>query len=100
MPYVSIAVTQPRDDNRTEFEDMQDDLLHQLKGLPGFVDGYLMMTTDGTGRVGRVTVWKTRRHADQASQEQDVLVMQSRMHGLIEEEEEAQLEQGFESIRV
>jgi hypothetical protein len=99
MPYVSVAVLQPRQEHRTELEEMQDDLLRCFKTLPGFLDGYLMMTSDVTGRVGRVTVWKTRKDADHAAQEQEVLIAQSKMNLLVEDEADIRLEQGFVSIR-
>jgi hypothetical protein len=99
MPYIRISVMQPRQERRSELEDLSEGLLRQLKGRPGFIDGYLMMTTDGTGRVGRVTLWKSRKHADRAALAEDVLVTRSEMEQLIEKEEDLRLEQGFESIR-
>jgi hypothetical protein len=78
---------------------MLEHLLERFKTLPGFIDGYLMLSTDGTGRIGRVTVWKSRRDADRAALAQDVLVTRSLMNQLIETEDEVRLEEGFESIR-
>jgi hypothetical protein len=99
MPYIRVSVVQPRRNRRIEVQDMVEDLLRRLKTLPGFIDGYLMMTTDGTGRVGRVTMWRSRRDADRAALVEAVLATRANINQLVEDEDDIHLEQGFESVR-
>ena len=99
MSYLRISLMQPRQESGQELRRMHEDLLHHFTTLPGFINGYLMSTSDGTGRVGRVTVWESADHADQAAQDHHVLVVRSEMHRHIQDEADGRLEQGFEATQ-
>ena len=53
MPYVRIALMQPRPEHAGEVKDLQAELLRFNKTLSGFLGGYLLDTTDGTGLLKR-----------------------------------------------
>jgi hypothetical protein len=97
MAYVRISIMHPN--CSIQLQEMQEDLLQRFKVLPGFLDGYLMVSMDGTGRIGRVTMWRSARDADHAALDQDVFLVRSRMSHLIENESEVRLEQGFLALR-
>ena len=96
MSYLRISLMQPRDKHLPEVKRLQEDLLHYFKTLPGFIDGYLMATEDGTSRMGRVTVWESAGNASQAAQDHHVLAVRSQMTLLLDDEPDNRLEQGFE----
>jgi hypothetical protein len=89
---------QARSDSAGELHRMQEELMDHFSTLPGFIDGYLLASEDGTGCLGRVTVWESAGDADRASQEQHVLVVRSEMSRHLSENEEHRMEQGFEAI--
>ena len=101
MPYVRVSFMRPRLAERAgELQHMLEDLLQFFKTQPGFVEGYLLKAMDGTGRLGRLTVWESDRDAGQAAQHQHVMAVRSRIRYLTDDESDIHLEAGFEAMKV
>lgn len=102
MPYVRISLMKPLEPYRTDIQRLEEDLLRYFKTQPGFIEGYLLWATDGTGRIGRLTVWEREEDADQAAQQPHTLAIRSEMRLRVEEESDLSslLEEGFEATRV
>lgn len=89
MPFIRLALMKPREGRAEELQNLQEELIRYFKTLPGYLEGYLVETDDGSGRVGRVTMWEHDTDADRAAQQQHVLTIRSTMLRLIGDEESA-----------
>lgn len=100
MPYVRIALTQAKEHQEAEVRRIHEELLRYDRGLPGFIEGYLLHDPDGGERTGRLTLWQQRSDADQAAQQQHTLTVRSELTRLIRNEPSAHFEVGIEADRV
>lgn len=100
MPYVRIALMQPKSEHVSEVRDLQTELLSYDRTLPGFLGGYLLEPDDGTGRIGRLVLWESRVNADHAAQQQHTLTLRARLPALIQPGSSRHLEVGAEATRV
>jgi hypothetical protein len=85
MSYVRVSLMRPLPGMESELEKAQRDLLRFFSGQPGFIDGYLLSSHDGSGEVGRLGIWESEVHADQAANSDHVLAVRSRMNQLVGE---------------
>ncbi|MGI8549614.1 MAG: hypothetical protein ACR2PL_02290, partial [Dehalococcoidia bacterium] len=83
MPYVRLALMEPKPEHIAEVRSIHDDLLHYDKTLPGYLEGYLLEAADGSGRLGRLIVWEHKDDADRAAQQQHTLTVRSALAPLI-----------------
>jgi len=83
MPYVRIALMQPKAGSADRVRELQAELLRYDRTLPGFLGGYLLDPTDGSGRIGRLVLWESRSDADGAAQQQHTLTLRSALTPLI-----------------
>ena len=100
MPYVRIALMQPKAEHRGTVRELQTELLSYDRTLPGFLGGYLLEPDDGTGRIGRLVLWESRANADHAAQQQHTLTLRARLPALIQQGARGRLEVGAEATRV
>lgn len=100
MPYVRIALMEPKPEDLSEVRRMQDDLLRFDKTLPGFVEGYLLEAQDGSGRIGRLTLWQDKADADHAAQEQHTLTVRAMLLRLGQTNPSSQLDAGLEATSI
>ncbi|HTE84258.1 MAG TPA: hypothetical protein VK821_05970 [Dehalococcoidia bacterium] len=100
MPYVRIALMQPKAGHVHEVRDLQAELLRFDKTLQGFLGGYLLEPSDGTGRIGRMVLWEGKADAGRAAQEQHTLTLRSALPPLVVGGASGHLEVGAEATRV
>jgi heme-degrading monooxygenase HmoA len=100
MPYVRIALMQPKAGNADRVRELQTELLRYDRTLPGFLGGYLLEPSDGTGRIGRLVLWESRADADGAAQQQHTLMLRATLTPLIAGSAGRRLEIAAEATRV
>jgi hypothetical protein len=100
MPYVRIALMQPKFGNLEKVRDLQTELLRYDRTLPGFLGGYLLEPEDGTGRIGRLVLWEGKADADAAAQQQHTLTLRAALASLILGGASRRLEIATEATRV
>jgi heme-degrading monooxygenase HmoA len=100
VPYVRIALMQPKPGHADQVRELQTELLRFDRTLPGFLGGYLLDPSDGTGRIGRMILWETKADADHAAQDQHTLTMRSALAPLIIGGAGGHLEVAAEATRV
>lgn len=69
MPYVRVALMEPKPEHAQDVRDRHVEILRYDRTLPGFLGGYLIEPTDGSGRIGRMVLWESRADADHAAQQ-------------------------------
>jgi hypothetical protein len=100
VPYVRIALMQPLPERARDVREMQEELLRFDKILQGFLGGYLLDTSDGTNRIGRLVLWETKEDADRAAQHPHTLKLRSDLLPLIRRGHLSRVDVGVEAIRV
>jgi quinol monooxygenase YgiN len=100
MPYVRIALMQPKSGSLDRVRELQLELLRYDRTLPGFLGGYLLEPEDGTGRIGRLVLWESKADADGAAQQQHTLTLRAALTSLILSGASRRLEIASEAIRV
>ena len=68
MPYVRVSLMRSKDASSAEAGKIVDDLIGYMSKQPGYVTGWRMTAQDGTGLLGRITIWNTEADADHAAQ--------------------------------
>ena len=72
-----------------------DRLLSEYAKQPRFVTGYKVRSVDGTGQVGRVTVWESSENADATAQLDHVLALRS---DCTDERRRSRIEPSFDAL--
>lgn len=85
MPYIRISLMRSKDASSTEAAGIVDNLIKYMASQPGYITGWRMTAQDGTGLLGRVTIWETETDADRAAQTDHVLALRSQLNPLVEE---------------
>ena len=85
MPYVRVSLMRSKDASSAEAGKIVDDLIGYMSKQPGYVTGWRMTAQDGTGLLGRITIWNTEADADHAAQTDHVLALRSQLNPLVEE---------------
>jgi hypothetical protein len=91
---------QPKPGRSDEVREIQVQLLSFDRTLHGFLGGYLLEPSDGTGRIGRMILWESKADADHAAQDQHTLMMRSALPALVEGGAGGHLEVAAEATRV
>ena len=84
LVYVRLSLSQAKPGNEAAVAKIEDDLMAFLAKQPGYLHGYQIVGGDSEGRVGRLTLWESDQHADQAAQTEHVLSKRSQLIMLIE----------------
>ena len=84
--YVRLSLARPKAGNEGGVAKIEDDLMAFFARQPGYLHGYQIVGGDSEGRVGRLTLWESYQHADQAAQTEHVLAQRSELLLLIEDD--------------
>ena len=84
--YVRLSLMVPRRGCADRVSQTTDDLLDYFSKQPGYVRGYKLTSSDGSGELGRLTVWTSEEEADRVATSEHVLAVRSELMQLIEEE--------------
>jgi len=74
-----------KDPSSTEAGKIVDELIKYMSNQPGYITGWRMTAQDGTGLLGRITVWNSEADADRAAQTDHVLSLRSQLNPLVED---------------
>ena len=80
MPFVRISVAYPRADVRDEVRRHFEELVHRSQTLPGFVAGYVLVSTDAAGGMGRVSIWESHAAADHAANDATIMATHAKLN--------------------
>ena len=84
LVYVRMSLVKAKAGQQAAVTKIEDDLMAFFTKQPGYIHGYQIIGGDSDGRVGRLTLWESDQHADQAAQTAHVLAQRSEMLLLIE----------------
>ena len=84
LVYVRLSLSEAKAGREAEVATIEDDLMAFFAKQPGYLQGYQIVGGDSEGRVGRLTLWESDQHADQAAQTPHVLAQRSELLMLIE----------------
>lgn len=84
--YVRLSLMVPKHGCAERVSQITDELLDYFSKQPGYVRGYKLTTSDGSGELGRLTVWTSEQEADRVATSEHVLAVRSQLMQLIEEE--------------
>jgi hypothetical protein len=82
--YVRLSLSQAKAGSEAGVAKIESDLMAFFAKQPGYLRGYQIVGGDSEGRVGRLTVWESDQHADQAAQTEHVLAQRSELLMLID----------------
>jgi len=80
MSFVRITLTRPRPEVKAEVEQHYRDLISATSGMPGFIAGYMLVSPDISGEVGRVTIWQSQTLANQAANDPHVMSLHAELN--------------------
>jgi quinol monooxygenase YgiN len=80
MPFVRISVTYPRADVREEVRRHFEELIHRSQTLPGFLAGYVLVSADATGGLGRVSIWESHAAANHAANDTTIMATHAKLN--------------------
>lgn len=98
MPYVRVSIVKPKSGDDAEVRRIMDELIGFFTHQPGYLDGFRIDARDGTGFLGRITVWQDEASADRAAQTDHVLSLRSQLNPVVEEGTHE--EHAFEGTRI
>ncbi|MHB8575985.1 MAG: antibiotic biosynthesis monooxygenase [Dehalococcoidia bacterium] len=79
MAFVRISIMRPRPEMREHVRSHYQALIDATSKLPGFVRGYVLESSDLSGEVGRVTIWRSQVEANRAANDPRVLSIHSEL---------------------
>lgn len=83
MAYIRLSLLQPLRGEEERVLRIQLDLLRFFSGQAGFIDGYVLRSNDNSAEIGRLGLWETEAHADQAANAEHVMALRSEINRLI-----------------
>lgn len=83
MAYIRLSLLQPLRAEEERLLKIQLDLLRYFAGQPGFIDGYILRSNDHSSEIGRLGIWESEAHADQAANAGHVMALRSEINRLI-----------------
>lgn len=84
MPYVRISLMKPVPGREAEVMELNESLVSFYRSHEGCQVCYLVTAADGSGEVGRLSVWDSERAADRAANDDHSMALRSRLHLLIQ----------------
>ena len=88
MPYVRLSMHVPMAGQRDGVKALQQRILDHLRQAPGFKQGFLLVATGTSGAIGRLTIWESEEHADNAAQQSETMALRSQVAILANPDEE------------
>ena len=79
MPFLRLTVATPRPERRAEVFRHFEELVAHVTRLPGCLGGWVVLASDDSGEVGRLTLWETEAHAHQAANDPHALALHAEL---------------------
>jgi hypothetical protein len=83
VPYIRISLMVPRSGRVNEAGRLLDAVALHCEGQPGFIRGYRLEPSDGSGLIGRVTIWADERSADAVARSERMLALRSTLNDVV-----------------
>ena len=83
MAWLRLTMAAPHPGQAGEVKQLLDSLENVLAAKPGYLMGGVFTSAQGTGEMGRFSLWRTGEDADRASSDQEVLAMRSQINALV-----------------
>lgn len=80
MSFVRITLTRPRPEVRAEVEGHYRELISATSKFPGFIAGYMLVSPDLSGEVGRVTIWESQELANHAANDAHIMALHAELN--------------------
>jgi quinol monooxygenase YgiN len=74
----------PMTGHEAEVESLNRELVAYYRRFPGCLAAYFVQAADGSGELGRVSIWEREEDADRAANDDHSLALRSRLHLLIQ----------------
>lgn len=84
MPYVRLSLMMPTHGHESEVNRINSELVEFYKTRPGFIAAYRLEATDGTGEVGRISIWENAADADHTAMTDHDMALRSELHLIIQ----------------
>ncbi|HXG42047.1 MAG TPA: antibiotic biosynthesis monooxygenase [Dehalococcoidia bacterium] len=84
MAYIRVSLMRPMAGHEAEVESLNRELVAYYRRFPGCLAAYFVQAADGSGELGRVSVWEREEDADRAANDDHSLALRSRLHLLIQ----------------
>jgi len=81
---IRLSIVVPSPGQRQRVEQLLDHLDERLGKNPHYVVGGRFEATDGSGEIGRISVWESEADADHAATDDDVIAIRSQIHMLVQ----------------
>lgn len=83
MPYVRISLMKPKASREAEVADLNRRLIAFYRQQKGCLVCHFFRAVDGSGEVGRVSLWESEATADQAARSHRSMSLRSQLHLLV-----------------
>lgn len=84
MPYLRLSLMKPLPGQEAEVKEINQQLVHLYRSLEGCLAAFAVAAVDGSGDLGRLTVWESEHAADHAATHHHSLALRSQLHLLIQ----------------
>jgi|FaiFalDrversion2_1042247.scaffolds.fasta_scaffold00468_2 quinol monooxygenase YgiN len=84
MAYIRVSLMRPLTGHEAEVERLNRELVAYYRRFPGCLATYFVQAADGSGEVGRVSVWERDEDADRAANDDRSLALRSHLHLLVQ----------------
>jgi len=80
MPYIRISLMNPQAGREAEVAELNEQLTMFYRQQEGCLLSYFVEAADGSGEMGRVSLWESEEVADRAANVEHSLALRSRLH--------------------
>ena len=84
MQYIRVSIMKPKDGRGPEVAEINEQLAAFYRQQEGCLQGYSMRAADGSGEMGRLSIWESDEAAEQAATTEHSLSLRSRLHLLVQ----------------
>ncbi len=86
MPYIRFGLHKPRAGQFEAVRELQQRVIDALKETPGCREVYLLVPSDDSGEIGRLSLWDSEDAADAAALRDNTMALRSQIGILVEGE--------------
>ncbi|GBD13376.1 hypothetical protein HRbin24_01404 [bacterium HR24] len=84
MAYIRVSLMRAAPGHEGEVERLNRELVAYYRRFPGCLGTYYVRSADGSGEVGRVSIWESDDAADRAANDDHSMAVRSQLHLLIQ----------------
>ena len=83
MPYIRISLMKPLAGREADVETLNEELVALYRQEQGCLLSHFVRALDGSGELGRVSLWESEAAADRAATSHHSMALRSRLHLLV-----------------